>query len=54
MKRNLPDWENPNVQQINRERSRTDLIPFASERDALCGDRALASFFRLLNGTWDF
>ena len=51
---NLPDWQNPQVLQINREAPRATLVPFGSRQTALAGDRGLSPYFRLLNGEWDF
>ena len=51
---NLPDWQNPQVLQINRESPRATLVPFGSRQTALAGDRGLSPYFRLLNGEWDF
>ena len=51
---NLPDWQNPQVLQTNREAPRATLVPFGSRQTALAGDRGLSPYFRLLNGEWDF
>ena len=40
--------------QVNREAPRAYYIPYATEADALSGDRANSKYYRLLNGTWDF
>lgn len=51
---NHPDWQNPQVTNINREAPRATLVPFPSEGLALNGERGLSRYYRLLNGAWDF
>ncbi|MBI2437508.1 MAG: DUF4981 domain-containing protein [Lentisphaerae bacterium] len=48
------DWENPCLQQRNRERAHATLIPFDDEAKARLGEREASPFFRLLNGQWRF
>ena len=38
---NHPDWQNPQVTNINREAPRATLVPFPSEGLALNGERGL-------------
>ena len=51
---NRPDWQNPQVVEINREAPRATLVPFPCEEAALNGERGLSRYYRLLNGSWDF
>ena len=53
-KKNAPEWEDPTIYQINRERPRAHFFPFESERLALKGDLSHSKFFESLNGTWKF
>ena len=53
-KKNAPEWEDPTIYQINRERPRAHFFPFESERLALKGDLRHSKFFESLNGTWKF
>lgn len=49
-----PDWQNLELQQINREPNRTTLIPYACRNAAMLGERGASPFYKLLNGVWDF
>ena len=51
---NHPDWQNPQVTEINREAPRATLVPFPCQGSALAGERGLSRYYRLLNGAWDF
>jgi len=51
---NLPDWQNLSVLSRNREPARATLIPYADQETALCGERGLSPYFKLLNGQWKF
>ena len=51
---NLPDWQNPQVMEIGREKNRTTLIPYRNEKQAEKMQRALSPFYTSLNGSWDF
>ena len=53
-KTNIPEWENPTVFQINREKPRAHFFPFESERLAIKGDFRQSKFFETMNGTWKF
>src|SRR5665648_202185 len=48
------DWENPAVNEINRESPRAYFIPFASAEQAKGSDTWQSSFIQSLNGTWQF
>src|SRR5665648_1047967 len=48
------DWENPAVNEINREFPRAYFIPFASAEQAKGSDIWQSSFIQSLNGTWQF
>ncbi|HEX2851718.1 MAG TPA: glycoside hydrolase family 2 TIM barrel-domain containing protein [Opitutaceae bacterium] len=50
----IPDWENEQVFQINRERARATFVPFADAAQALKGERTDSPWFRSLNGDWRF
>src|SRR5690348_11010698 len=49
-----PDWENEQVNQINRERPRATFVPFADVAQARKGDRTASPWFLSLNGDWRF
>lgn len=51
---NKPDWENLSVLEINREPARAEFIPFATEPQALNGERERSPYFISLNGNWKF
>lgn len=51
----LPDWEDPQVISVNVEKPHANLIPFASEQQALtASDWRTSPYVKLLNGTWKF
>lgn len=49
-----PQWQDPSVLHVNREKPRATLFPYENEADALVGERGLCEAYRLLNGRWDF
>ena len=49
-----PDWQNPAVSGIGREKNRATLIPYRTEDEAWSRDRSRSPFYRSLNGEWDF
>ncbi len=49
-----PDWENLSVLEINREPARAEFVPFATESQALNGEREKSPYFLSLNGNWKF
>ncbi|PWJ43893.1 glycoside hydrolase family 2 TIM barrel-domain containing protein [Sediminitomix flava] len=48
------DWENPEVNQINRLPSRATFYNFSSMETALGGDREKSDWYQSLNGDWKF
>lgn len=48
------DWENPYVQQVNREPMHSPWGAYASEEQALLRDRYKSPNVKLLDGTWTF
>ncbi len=48
------DWENLEVLERNREKPHATLVPYASEENALAGQRGGSPYFKLLNGQWSF
>jgi len=50
----VPDWENPSVIGINKERPRATAFPFESTDFARANDREASAYFQLLNGNWRF
>lgn len=48
------DWQNPKLQHRGRLPARATLFPFATETEALLGDRALGHATLSLNGAWRF
>src|SRR5688572_18066314 len=51
---NAEPWENPQINSINREPARATSYSFASEKDALVGNREQSGRMLSLNGEWDF
>lgn len=47
-------WENPLISGINRDAARATAYSFATEKDALNGDRTKTGRLISLNGEWDF
>jgi beta-galactosidase len=52
--KNPRDWENPAVNEINRETPRAYFIPYASAEQALKNDIWKSPFIQSLNGIWQF
>jgi len=50
----LPEWQDPEVVQLNREEAHSTRFSYESEELALAGDKQLSSNFQSLNGTWKF
>ncbi len=50
----LPEWQNPDVVQVNREAAHATRFSFESEEMALAGDMHASTNFQSLNGTWKF
>jgi len=49
-----PDWENPEVFAINKEKTRSSLLPYASEALAIKNDYKSSPYYQSLNGKWQF
>jgi beta-galactosidase len=49
----IPEWENPTIFGIGKEKAHSSLIPFESFDEAL-GNREDSKYFKLLNGNWKF
>jgi beta-galactosidase/beta-glucuronidase len=52
--KSLPDWQNPAVLGRQREPAHASVLPFADAASALTGERSASSYFKLLNGHWQF
>ncbi|MDO5112774.1 MAG: glycoside hydrolase family 2 TIM barrel-domain containing protein [Planctomycetia bacterium] len=50
----VPDWENPKVFRINKEKPRATFFPFASREEALTFDKTKSPYVQSLNGQWKF
>lgn len=48
------DWENPNVNQINRLPGAATFYNFENEAQAISGERENSKFYKSLNGDWKF
>lgn len=49
-----PDWENPKVFDINKEKPSATFISFPDAESALTQERNQSLYYRSLNGTWKF
>lgn len=49
-----PPWENPKVNEINRQRPRARFIPFANVEQARSEDKWKSPMIQSLNGMWKF
>lgn len=50
----LPDWENPDVVEKNKERPRAHFRRYQSPAEAMQDSRESSPYFRSLNGNWQF
>ena len=50
----IPDWENPQMFNQNKELPHTTLMPFKTVEDALTQKRNESVFYKTLSGTWKF
>ncbi|NJM16486.1 MAG: hypothetical protein HC896_14885 [Bacteroidales bacterium] len=48
-----PDWENPRIFEINKEKAHSYFISYNSEKDAIADNLNTLSY-KLLNGNWKF
>jgi len=49
-----PGWDNIEVLEINREKSHTTMMVYPNSEQAVGFDRTQSSWFKSLNGTWNF
>jgi len=49
-----PDWENPAVFDIGKEKPHTTMTVYPDVSSAIKDDRASSPYFRSLNGSWKF
>ena len=49
-----PDWENPEVFQINKEDARASFVPYLDRQNATKDELFSSQLVLSLNGTWDF
>ena len=50
----IPDWENPEVVEINKEAPHATLFPYESRSKALTFNKEESNYFQSLNGKWIF
>ncbi len=50
----VPDWENPEVFEINKEKPHCTLMPYARKNKAINNDRSGSTWHKSLNGMWKF
>lgn len=50
----IPEWENPKVFERNKEQAHATLIPYSDVEEAKAYNRNMSSWYRLLNGSWNF
>ena len=48
------EWQNPEVNQVNRAPMHTNYFAYESEENALNGDKTESENFMSLNGDWKF
>ncbi|MCW3787010.1 glycoside hydrolase family 2 TIM barrel-domain containing protein [Plebeiibacterium sediminum] len=51
---NIPDWENPEVFGINKEKTRATFMPYQSKEAAIKNNYEDSDWYLSLNGTWKF
>ncbi|MCK5835106.1 MAG: DUF4981 domain-containing protein, partial [Lentisphaeria bacterium] len=49
-----PDWENPEVFGVNKEKARATFVPFADRSNSISDDRNNSQLVKSLNGQWKF
>ena len=49
-----PNWENPAVFRVNKEKAHSTLIPYKSARKAVKDDMTASRYYKSLNGKWYF
>ena len=50
----LPEWQNPDIVQVNREKPHATSFSYESSELAMKGERSQSKNFLSLNGTWKF
>lgn len=50
----LPDWENPEMFDQNKEAPHATMIPFKGKAEAISKKRNASIYYKSLNGTWKF
>lgn len=50
----INDWDNPQRLGCNKEPAHATLIPYATQSEALAGNRYASTYLKLLNGDWRF
>ncbi len=50
----IPDWENPKVFGINKEKTRATFMPYQSKEAAIKNNYEDSNWYLSLNGTWKF
>lgn len=50
----VPDWENPEIFAVNKEKTRATALPYPSEELAVKDNYNASPFYQSLNGKWKF
>lgn len=50
----LPDWENPEVFDVNKEPARTTSLPYPDAKSAAADDYSASPYYQSLDGLWKF
>lgn len=54
MSQPINDWDNPQLLGRNKEVAHATLMPYATQQEALAGQRLASPYCQLLNGAWHF
>ncbi|KAA6299868.1 MAG: Beta-galactosidase, partial [Candidatus Ordinivivax streblomastigis] len=49
-----PEWENPEIFEINKESTRATALPYSNESQAIADVYANSPYYQSLDGTWKF
>jgi len=49
-----PEWDNPDIIEINKLPAHCTILPYASDQDAIVDDCNLSPWYQSLNGNWKF
>ena len=49
-----PEWDNPEIVEINKLPAHSTMLPYALENDAILNDCTLSPWHQSLNGSWKF